>query len=298
MAKEKKWWRDFGVGQKTLKLLSEQVGQEFIIFDTETTGLSPALDKIIQISAIKCQIDEDFQFHENSRFNTYINPGYNLPKKIVQLTGITDEQLAESPDEKAQWNNIYPFFGDAPIICGHNVSFDFSMLNAMYARNNKSFDATMMDTLRMAQELHLKEEAGSHKLGVLTEFFGLNYGLTFHNSMDDVVATMRLLRLFIEEYQEKQKLVESQPQKIKTKVKNCWAWTGYRGMQRLYVKVYHEDRVIWMNQRRPYNWGEKDAGSIDLLDMKDIERQVLTLYGCHSLSELSKVRESKYAYRF
>jgi hypothetical protein len=186
------------------------------------------------------------------------------------------------------------------------------MMKAMYLRHNAEFVPIDLDTLRMAQELHRKDEAGSHKLGVLAEHFGLDYGLTFHNSMDDVVATMRLLRLFIEEYLEKKakdnveiKTVDSEGNditvsipkntKIKTKVKSCWAWTGYRGMQRLYVRVRHEDRVLWMNQRRPYDWGEKDRGSIDMFDVQDIERQVLKLYNCATLEELSKVRESKYA---
>ena len=312
MSTEKKWWRDFGVGQKIVAILSENVGKEMIIFDTETTGLSPELNHVIQLSAIKCVIDEECQFHEIGRMDTYINPGYPLPKKIIQITGITDDHLAKYPDEITQWPEIYKFFGDSPIVCGHNVPFDVSMLGAMYRRYNKEFDPVAMDTLRMAQELHRKDEAGSHKLGALAEHFGLDYGLTFHNSMDDVIATMRLLRFFTEEYLEKKanlnievKTVDSEGNgvtvyipkntKIKTKIKGCWAWTGYRGMQRLYVRVWHENRVIWMNQRRPYDWGEKDKGSIDLFDMQDIEKQVLALYECETLEELSKVRDSRYA---
>ena len=312
MSNEKKWWRDFGVGQKIVSVLTNNNGSELIVFDTETTGLSPESNHVIQLSAIKCVIDDDCQFHEIGRLDTYINPGYSLPKKIVQITGITDEKLAGYPDEKTQWPAIYEFFGDKPIVCGHNVPFDISMVKAMYRRYDKEFEPTDLDTLRMAQELHRKDEAGSHKLGALAEHFGLNYGLTFHNSMDDVIATMRLLRLFIEEYMEKKandnvafdtfdsegnKCHVEVPKttKIKTKIKSCWAWTGYRGMQRLYVRVWHENRVLWMNQRRPYDWGEKDKGSIDMFDISDIEQQVLRLYGCATLDELSKVRESKYA---
>ena len=102
--------------------------------------------------------------------------------------------------------------------------------------------------------------------------------------------------MFIEEYKEKKENDMGQVIiKIPTKVKSCWAWTGYRGMQRLYVRVRHEDRVLWINQRRPYEWGEKDKNSLELFDMHDIEQQVLKLYGCKDLEELSKVRESKYA---
>lgn len=317
MVKEKKWWRDFGVGQKIVATLSENVGKEMLVFDTETTGLSPETNHVIQLSAIKCVIDEGCQFHEIARMDTYINPGYKLPAKIIEITGITDEKLANYSSEEKQWDAIYEFFGDSPIVCGHNVPFDVSMMKAMYRRYGKEFSPIDLDTLRMAQELHRKDEAGSHKLGALAEHFGLDYGLAFHNSMDDVVATMRLLRLFVEEYLEKKKndcveistfdgdgnaVVLSMPKtsKIKTKIKSCWAWTspwsGKGGpLQRLYVRVKHEDRVLWMNQRRPYDWGEKDKGSIDMFDIKDIEQQVLYLYGCETLEELSKVRESKYA---
>jgi hypothetical protein len=137
--------------------------------------------------------------------------------------------------------------------------------------------------------------------------------------MDDVIATMRLLRLFVEEYLEKKAnenvefhtfdsegndITVSVPKntKMKTKIKSCWTWVskwndpkGGGPMRRLYVRVKHEDRVLWMNQKRPYDWGEKDKGSIDLFDIQDIEQQVMQLYCCETLEELSKVRESKYA---
>jgi DNA polymerase III alpha subunit (gram-positive type) len=301
MSKEKeikKWWRDFGVGQLVIDTLDKNKGKYMIIFDTETTGLTADSCHVIQISAIKCLIEDDYQIREVDRLDTYINPGYRLPKKIIEVTGITDALLAKYPNEATQWPSICDFFKGVDIVCGHNVPFDINFMTAMYMRNNTdSWKPVALDTLKMAQELHLKKEAGNHKLGTLAEHFGLDYGLTFHNSMDDVIATMRLLRLFIEEYLEKKAEEENAPEKqiIKTKVKNCWAWTGYRGMQRLYVKVWHEDRVLWMNQRRPYEWGEKDQGSLELFDIKDIEQQVLKLYGCETLDELSKVRESKYA---
>ena len=296
MAEEKKWWRDFGMGQKVFEVLANNVGKELLIFDTETTGFSPTENHIIQISAKKCIIDEELQFHEIQDFDTYINPGYKLPKKIIQITGITDELLADKKSEAEQFDTIFAFFGERPIVCGHNAPFDVGMFGGMYARYCKVFDPIILDTLTMAKELHRKQETKNHKLSALAEYFGLDYGLTFHNSMDDVTATMRLCRMFIEEYKERKEAdKDNELVKIPTKIKSCWAWTGYRGMQRLYVRVRHEDRVIWINQRRPYEWGEKDVGSLELFDMEDIERQVLALYGCATLEELSKVRESKYA---
>lgn len=304
--KNKKWWRDLGVGPQVLSTLSENVGKEFVIFDTETEGLDSATCNIIQISAIKCLIEKDYQFREIGRLDTYINPERKLPAKITEITGITDEHLAKFPNESAQWPSIWEFFDGVEIIAGHNTQFDMKFMRAMCLRHNiNDWNPVALDTFRMAQELHLKKEAGSHKLGDLAAHFGLDYGLSFHNSMDDVIATMRLMRLFIEEYLEKKAEFEAQPEQtiIPTKIKSCWTWTSQfvpKGsksgpLQRLYVRVAHEDRVIWMNQRRPYNWGEKDKGSLELFDLKNIEQQVLKLYGCETLDELSQVRESKYA---
>ena len=53
MANEKKFWRDFNAGKNAIAILENNVGKEFIIYDTETTGLSPAENTIIQLSAIK-----------------------------------------------------------------------------------------------------------------------------------------------------------------------------------------------------------------------------------------------------
>lgn len=59
----KDWWRDLGEKEKVFKVLSpKNVGKRFIIFGTETTGHDPAQEKIIQISAIRCEIEEDCLF--------------------------------------------------------------------------------------------------------------------------------------------------------------------------------------------------------------------------------------------
>lgn len=304
--RNKKWWRDLGVGPLLLKTLSENVGKEFIIFDTETEGLDSSTCNIIQISAIKCLIEENYQFREIGRLDTYINPERPLQKKITEITGITDDLLKKYPNEIVQWPSIWEFFDNVGIVVGHNTPFDIRFMTAMCIRRGVTgWTPIELDTFRMAQELHLKKEAGSHKLGDLAAHFGLDYGLSFHNSMDDVIATMRILRLFIDEYLEKKAEFEEEGETpiIQTKIKSCWTWTspfvpkGSKSgpLQRLYVRVAHEDRVLWMNQRRPYDWGEKDEGSLEMFDVKDIEKQVMALYECETLEDLSAVRDSKYA---
>lgn len=287
---EKEWFKELKECSKALGIM-KKTGSQIIVFDTETTGINPSEDYIIQLAATKCIVEED-TIIEKVKMNIYINPKMSLPKKIIQITGITDEFLKDKPYEEDIWPTIYRFFGSSAIVCGHNVMFDVRMLQSLYARHNCAFDAIMtIDTLNMARELYRKEKTGSHKLQDLVPYFGLDYNLTFHSAADDVVGTIRLLRLMLTDAEPKiQEQKEKEKNKIDTRILACWAYTGYRGMQRLYVRVAHERRVIWVNQRRPYEWGEKDKGSLAILNIPEIEKEVLRLYKVNNLEELSKVR--------
>lgn len=309
--KKKLFWRDFGEGYRLFNLFKNNVGKQLILFDTETSGLSAETDRIIQISAIKGEIVDDFDFEETDRLNLYINPGFKISKKITEITGITNEQLQNEKLEEDVWPTIYNFFDGVDILCGHNAkSFDMKMLRALYARQNTDCrEWNVLDTMTLARELHHKDEAGSHKLGDLAAHFGLDYGLTFHNSMDDVIATMRLLQFFIEEYKEKELSEEGiDESRMKTKVRSCWHYSftsrvpnatkedgspKYRKNFRLYVRVAHQNRLLYISQNRPYEWGCKERGSLTMFDMEDIEKQVLALYKCETLEELSRVRDSR-----
>lgn len=306
MKEKNVFWRDFGEGPHLFDVLENNVGQPFIVFDTETTGLDAEKDRIIQISAIKYQIEKDCEFSELGRLNVYINPGYPLPPKIVEITGITDDLLADKPSEVEAWPEIFAFFGEQPIVCGHNArSFDMRMMQQLYYRNTgDGIKAEVVDTLVMARELHHKVEVGKHKLECLAEYFGLHYGLTFHNAMDDVIATSRILRYFIEEYkQKKEEYEKNTPTLMKTDVKATWPFAfsrrvaneyksdgspKYKREFRRYVRVSHENRLLYIDQTRPYAWGEKDKGSLGMFDLKDLESKLLTYEHCTTLDELAK----------
>ena len=100
----------------------------FVVLDCETTGLSPHEDAITEIAAIKiCGGKEIGTFH------TLLNPQQEVPRRISALTGITNENLKDSPTFENIASSLSGFIGNE-IIVGHNVVFDLNFINASLER--------------------------------------------------------------------------------------------------------------------------------------------------------------------
>src|SRR3990172_3827808 len=96
--------------------------QTLVALDLETTGLDPTRDAIIEIGAIRFRDDRI-----EEEWSQLVNPGRPLPPFITQLTGITDEMLAEAPRLQQVLETIQAVVGDHPIV-GHAVGFDLGFL--------------------------------------------------------------------------------------------------------------------------------------------------------------------------
>lgn len=241
-------------------------GNEMIVFDTETTGFSAQKCNIIQISAIKIRINDDLSVEKIATFDEYINPGYSVPPKIVELTGITDEFLEDKPSESEVFKEkIYPFFGDSPIVSGYNSDFDIRFLSVLYERNGKVFSPSVkLDVLKMARDLVGQKETKDKKLGTVAALYGADKGLTFHNSLDDVIATGRLMFIFYKEYKEKEK-EKSTAIKKTPEVKSIFYWEKFQN-RRIYINTnlggfYYDIRnKVWDKKRD----NPEDIDSIDM----------------------------------
>ena len=80
--------------------------EDYVVFDIETTGFSPVNNRIIEIGAVKL---ENGQVLDS--FNIFVNPQRQIPEKITQLTGITDEMVADAPLEEEALRQFYAFCG-------------------------------------------------------------------------------------------------------------------------------------------------------------------------------------------
>ena len=106
--------------KKLLRLFED--GAIFTAFDTETTGLYPARDRVIEIGAVRFSKDG-----VQEQFSQLINPEKPMPYMAMKVNGITDSMLCNQPLFPA----VYPKFADflkSSILIAHNTRFDVSLL--------------------------------------------------------------------------------------------------------------------------------------------------------------------------
>lgn len=95
----------------------------FTVIDLETTGLNPKRNSITEVTAIQYVNGEAIGI-----FSTLVQPKEPIPFEVESLTGISNEMVATAPPLMMVLNDLLAFMGAAPIIVGHNVSFDIGFL--------------------------------------------------------------------------------------------------------------------------------------------------------------------------
>ena len=133
---------DIVINKKNYNLLTDT----YVVFDTETTGFNAGgEDSLIEIGAVKICNGEVID-----RFDELINPGRTLPKKIIELTGITDELLKDKDNEENSMKRFIEYIGDLPLVA-HNAKFDFSFIDMAFKKYNLGeFKNTILDTMELS----------------------------------------------------------------------------------------------------------------------------------------------------
>jgi len=287
-------WRNPWYGRRTLELLNGY--RECICFDTETTGLTHEA-QIIQFSAIRLRLPE---MTEIDRMDVYIRPDAPLPPKITEITGITNDMLEDDLPEKEMFPRIRDYLGvRPPLLCGYNVRFDLERLTDLYARNHAAFPSVeYLDIMEMAKDLVNPEkvmEKGRprYKQSNVAKAVHADKGIKFHSAIDDTTVVVRLLRIFADQYRER----EAKPAGAKTKARliRAFYWTNpkQKSMQRIWV--YTDIGRVYIDTVGKY-WREpkdKDsAGFFDAVDMEDLEAQVFRRWHVDNLDELILVTKN------
>ncbi|MBQ8914497.1 MAG: topoisomerase DNA-binding C4 zinc finger domain-containing protein [Lachnospiraceae bacterium] len=174
---------------------------DYVVFDLETTGISPRKDKVIEISAVKVRnsgvIDE---------FSYLVNPMCSIPYGASQVNNITDDMVEDAPTFDKVLPLFIDFIEELPLV-GHNIhSFD---MNFIYRDCQGLFgkipDNDYIDTLHISREC--LPEMAHHRMTDLA----LHYGISTegaHRALADCYMTQKVfefLRAEMEEYKNGQK---------------------------------------------------------------------------------------------
>jgi len=164
---------------------------EFVVFDLETTGLSPKDDQIIEIGAVRIQNGQI-----TDRFDTFADPCRPLPEKIIQLTGITDEMLQGAPSQAQAVGQFLRFAGDAPLLAHNGAAFDIRFIRNAAKNAGLAFTSTHIDTLPLCQGLF--RGLRNYKLDTITKHLELEE-FNHHRASDDAYILARIFQKAVED---------------------------------------------------------------------------------------------------
>lgn len=195
---------------KTSNITPKGVYDRFVVFDTETTGLAPYRDRIVEIGAVRF-----VDYEPVERFTVLINPERPIPPEVSDINGITDDMVAYSPTISQVLPAFEEFVGSDNLIA-HNLHFD---LKFMFYSGSNLFDVKRkyFDTLEQAQRLlrrprrvydpdtdswgpdyYSDYDVENHKLDTLCDYYDIRRAQE-HRADSDALATGDLfLHLVVE----------------------------------------------------------------------------------------------------
>jgi DNA polymerase-3 subunit epsilon len=161
----------------------------FAILDIETTGGSPAYEKITEIAIF---------FHDGQKvvdeWSTLINPEKTIPHFITGLTGITNEMVADAPRFYEVAKEIVERTENQTLV-GHNVSFDYAFIRSEFRRLGFEFSRKTLCTVKLSRRLFPGYK--SYSLGKICQELGIMIH-DRHRAEGDAMATVRLFELLLE----------------------------------------------------------------------------------------------------
>lgn len=202
-----------------------------VVIDTETTGLDPEVDRIVEIACVVYHRGE-----EVARVSQLVNPGRPIPKASSDVTGIDDEKVKDAPPFTAIAEQVLALLGGA-VPLAYNAEYDRKVLQAEMARAGIATQALppalrrnveWLDPLIWARELQRAEK--SRALSEVATRLGIELGQS-HRATDDAIAAHNVFCAF-----------RRDPRVPKT-------YGGLIQEQKRLSRLFDEERKMWRGGR-------------------------------------------------
>lgn len=157
----------------------------FVAFDTETTGLSPVTNRIVEIGAVKFKAGRIID-----KQKWLVNPGEHIPFFATNVHGIDDAMVAGAPSFPEVYRDFLAFAADS-VLVAHNSRFDRDFMHAEMKRAGlESPDLPLLDSLKLFRKM--LPDAPSYSVGALVEYCDIE-AENFHRALVDSVYIVRIM---------------------------------------------------------------------------------------------------------
>ncbi|WP_431689841.1 PolC-type DNA polymerase III [Peptostreptococcus anaerobius] len=168
--------------------------QTFVVFDIETTGLSPHSDNLTEIGAVKVQNCEIVD-----SFSTFVNPKMDISYQIQELTRITNEMVKDAPSLEEALPEFLEFAKDS-VLVAHNADFDTGFIYQKCQQLGLEYNFEKVDTLTLARIINTNLKRFS--LDKVCKDMGVVLS-GHHRAVNDAQATAEVFIKYLEIFKKK-----------------------------------------------------------------------------------------------